>query len=65
MNDLERWKEVLDSFGIDYELQEYKCSPCRELQITSNICTDGYGNNLSLIFDKETNKFIEFSPWGE
>lgn len=65
LTDLEKFKNFFDEMGIKYHYTRCDKSNKQTLDIDEQYIYMSYGNSISINFELNTGKFIEFEAWGE
>ena len=64
MTDIENFKNFFDEMGIKYHYTKCDMTNEQTLEIDEEYIYMSYGNSISINFELDTGKFIEFEAWG-
>lgn len=65
MTDLEKFKNFFDEMGIKYRYVEYPSANLAAIDIDEKHIYISYCNSITIDFELDSGKFIEFEAWGE
>jgi len=63
--DLQRFKDFFDEMGIEYRIEVSDYVDIKTIIIDKGYLSEGDYSSLSIDFNKYTENFIEFLPFGD